>query len=340
MSQNFLQTLNKNLSSYVHEVKHLTPTIVEVVVKSPLAARNFRPGQFFRLQNYSAYAKEKEFAGRNYKMAMEGLALTGAWVDVESGLIGLIVLEMGGSSNFCTLLENGEPVALMGPTGTPTEIPANENVMLVGGGLGNAVLFSIGKALRENNSRVVYFAGYKHNDDRFRVADIEAASDVVIWCCDEKPEFVAGRSQDKVFHGNMVEAITAYGNGTLGEQVITLADISRIIAIGSDRMMDAVRAARHHQLKGILNESAEAIGSINSPMQCMMKEICGQCLQRHHDPATGIEHYVYSCNNQDQKLDVVDFSHLHQRLRQNSLQEKLTSMMINKLYNAQLVEPV
>ena len=37
----------------------------------------------------------------------------------------------------------GEPVVVMGPTGTPTEIPHGESVMLAGGGLGNAVLFSI-----------------------------------------------------------------------------------------------------------------------------------------------------------------------------------------------------
>jgi NAD(P)H-flavin reductase len=33
-------------------------------------------------------------------------------------------------------------VILMGPTGTPTETPAGETVLLVGGGLGNWVLFS------------------------------------------------------------------------------------------------------------------------------------------------------------------------------------------------------
>ena len=30
----------------------LTPNIVEVVVKAPMAARAFQPGQFYRLQNY------------------------------------------------------------------------------------------------------------------------------------------------------------------------------------------------------------------------------------------------------------------------------------------------
>ncbi len=94
---------------------------------------------------------------------MEGLALTGAWVDRDAGLLSTIVLEMGGSSDLCALLQPGEPVILMGPTGTPTETPGGETVLLVGGGLGNAVLFSIGQALRAQGSRVLYFAGYKRD---------------------------------------------------------------------------------------------------------------------------------------------------------------------------------
>ncbi len=38
-------------------------------------------------------------------MMMEGLALTGAWVDEEKGLLSMIVLEMGTSSRLCSLLE-------------------------------------------------------------------------------------------------------------------------------------------------------------------------------------------------------------------------------------------
>ena len=30
----------------------LTPTIVEVIVRAPAAARHFHPGQFYRLQNF------------------------------------------------------------------------------------------------------------------------------------------------------------------------------------------------------------------------------------------------------------------------------------------------
>ena len=54
---------------------------------------------------------------------MEGIALTGAWVDKERGLLSLIALELGVSSRLVAYLKKGEPVVVMGPTGTPTEIP-------------------------------------------------------------------------------------------------------------------------------------------------------------------------------------------------------------------------
>ena len=87
-------------------------------------------------------------------------------------------------------------------------------------------------------------------------------------------------------------------------------------------------AARHGVLAGYLDPAHVAIGSINSPMQCMMKEICAQCLQPHVDPLTGKTTYVFSCFNQDQPLDEVDFAALDLRLRQNSVQEKLTAQWI------------
>ncbi|HLJ06030.1 MAG TPA: FAD-dependent oxidoreductase, partial [Acetobacteraceae bacterium] len=170
----------------VHAVNRLTPTIVEVVVHAPAQARAFRPGQFYRLQNYEMLAPRVSEAGiGGTVLAMEGLAMTGAWTDPVRGLVSVIVLEMGGSSDICALLKPGEPVVLMGPTGAPTEIVEGGTVALVGGGLGNAVLFSIGAAMRAAGSRVVYFAGYKAVRDRYKVAEIERAADVIVWCCDE-----------------------------------------------------------------------------------------------------------------------------------------------------------
>ncbi|MFM9905816.1 MAG: FAD-dependent oxidoreductase [Pyrinomonadaceae bacterium] len=326
--------LDEQLRAYVVKVDRLTPTIVDVIVKAPLQARKFEPGQFYRLQNFETTAPFVD----GKRLMMEGLALTGAWVDEKKGLLSMIVLEMGTSSRLCSLLKEGEEVLVMGPTGTPTEITENETVLLAGGGLGNAVLFSIARALRAKNNKVIYFAGYKDGADLFKREEIENATDEVVWATDFGDEIVPQRPQDAHFRGNIVQAMIAYAEGRLGNQAVDLKDVDRIIAIGSDRMMNGVREARHTTLKPFLNENHTAIGSINSPMQCMMKEVCAQCLQRHVNPHTGEEFFVFSCFNQDQHLDFVDFKNLNERLRANSIQEKLTNLWLDRFFRSNSIK--
>ncbi len=323
--------LDDQLLARVERVVRLTPTIIEVIVRAPAAARHFNPGQFYRLQNFERLSPHVRLDDHVASMLMEGIALTGAWVDREKGLLSLITLEMGVSSRLCAYLKPGEPVVVMGPTGTPTEIPNGSAVLLAGGGLGNAVLFSIAKALKAQGNRVIYFAGYKNGADLFKREDIEHATDQVIWATDLGDAIEPQRPQDAHFRGNIVQAMIAYAEGRLGAQAVPLKDVTRIIAIGSDCMMNAVRLARHGALQPHLDPKHVGIGSINSPMQCMMKEVCAQCLQRHVDPETGREEFIFSCYNQDQELDRVDFANLHARLRQNSVQEKISNLWFEHL---------
>jgi NAD(P)H-flavin reductase len=324
--------LDETLVPRVVEVRRLTPKIIEVIVKARYAARQFQPGQFYRLQNYESSARVVD----GVRLTLEGVALTGAWVDRKQDLLSLIVLEMGVSSRLCAALSPGEPVVVMGPTGTPSETPVGETVLLAGGGLGNAVLFSIGKALRDQGSMVVYFAGYRCRDDVFMQEAIENATDQVVWAVDQGEPIAPRRPQDLTFVGNIVEAMLAFARGDLaGDRQLTLADVDRIIAIGSDRMMAAVAEARHTVLKPYLKAGHIGIASINSMMQCMMKEVCGQCLQKHVDPQTKCEvEPVFSCFNQDQHMDSVDFANLRQRLKTNSLSEKLTNRYLDALLTA------
>ena len=91
-------------------------------------------------------------------------------------------------------------------------------MLLAGGGLGNAVLFSIARALQGDGRKVLYFAGYKKGEDLFKQDDIEAATDQVIWCTDIGAEIAPRRPQDAHFRGNIVQAMVAYAKGELGEQ--------------------------------------------------------------------------------------------------------------------------
>jgi NADPH-dependent glutamate synthase beta subunit-like oxidoreductase/NAD(P)H-flavin reductase len=325
----FRRGIEDRLSARVVAVNRLTPTIVEVVVRAPAAAENFEPGQFFRLQNFEAHAP---VIGGS-PLLIEPLALTGAWVDAEKGLLSMIALELGASSQLCSVLKPGEPVLAMGPTGSPTELPRGRTVVLCGGGLGNAVLLSIGRKARNLGNRVIYFAGYKKAADFYKREEVEAAADVLVLSVDHGDRIPARRENDREFVGNIVEAMVAYGSGALGKAPISLAETERLIAIGSDRMMAAVARARHGVLAPYLPAQHLGIGSINSPMQCMMKEVCAQCLQRHIDPLTGKEkEIVFSCYNQDQKLDEMDWENLAARLRQNTVSEKLTNLWLERLF--------
>ena len=318
------------LIATVVAVNRLTPTIVEVIARAPTAAKGFAPGRFYRVQSFESTAPRID----DTVLVTEGLALTGAWVDKERGLISLIALEMGTSSRLCAEWRPGDRIIVMGATGTPTEIPSGKTVLLAGGGLGNAVLFSIGKAMRAAGNRVIYFAGYRDAGGVFKAEEVEAAADVVVWAVDRAPgvqPLAASRPQDLSCVGNILDAMEAYAKGELGPQPIRLDEVDHLVAIGSDRMMAAVKEARHGRLRPYLKAGHTAIGSINSPMQCMMKGICAQCLCKQIDPDSGEEYFVYSCYNQDQELDRVDFENLNARLRQNSVQEKLSNRWLDLL---------
>jgi NADPH-dependent glutamate synthase beta subunit-like oxidoreductase/NAD(P)H-flavin reductase len=306
-AQTLFEKLDKLLIATVTAVNRLTNNAIELVVKAKLAAAEFKPGQFYRLQNYHMNAVKQD----NLTYQMEPLAMTGSFVNKETGEISLIILEMGGSSDFCQSLKIGEVISLMGPTGSPTFIPHNEKVILIGGGLGNAVLFSIGAALLQNNCQVLYFAAYRKNTDVFKREMIESASDEIIWCC-EDGTIEPSRKQDKSFSGNVIEALQTYPD---------LTSFKHILTIGSDGMMHAVAELIYHAGSNLFHPQVKAIASINSPMQCMMKEICAQCLQKHIDPITEKVSFKYSCFNQDQDMSGVDFANLKCRLQQNRLLE-------------------
>ncbi|QKX01327.1 glutamate synthase subunit beta [Wolbachia endosymbiont of Dipetalonema caudispina] len=115
VNEKFFNKIKEQFTARVIKVQYLTDKVVEIIVKAPLAAKNFKPGQFFRLQNF-------ETNSRKINLAMEGIAVTGSEVNKKKGIISTIVLETGGSTNLCRYLKEGEEIVLMGPTGCPTEI--------------------------------------------------------------------------------------------------------------------------------------------------------------------------------------------------------------------------
>ena len=290
----------------IHKIERLSDHVVEVFIKAPLIAAQSQIGQIFRLQNYHQLALRKN----EQILAMEGVAITALSIDKKEGIISGIVVETGGSTSLIANFKAGEPCIFMGPSGKPTEIPKNEKVVLIGGGRGNQPLTALAEAFTANDCEVIFFAGYRKNSYPVRLERMQkSCSKLVISISDEVAESVR-------FQGTVIEAIKDFF--TRNPQ-----KIDRIFVIGNDSLMHEVARLRHENLVPEFASAKYAIVSLNSSMQCMMKGVCGQCLQKKVNEKGEME-YFYSCASQDQNMDELDFEHLHARCRQNSLAEKLS----------------
>ena len=212
----FVGELDDDFLARVVEVNRLTPTIVEVVVKAPAAARKFQPGQFYRLQNFETTRRASTAtrprcdggprAHRRVGRPGEGPALADR---ARDGRL------LAGCARPAS---PGEPVVVMGPTGTPTEIPHGETVLLAGGGLGNAVLFSIAQgaarqaATRSSTSPATRTAPTSSSTTRSRRPPTRSSGRT-----DTGAEIAPRRPQDAHFRGNIVQAMIAYAKGELGD---------------------------------------------------------------------------------------------------------------------------
>ena len=294
-------------------VDRLSDNVIEIYVKSKLLANQTGVGQIFRLHNYHALALES----KGQTMAMEGVVVTALAIDKIEGIISGVIVETGGSSSLIKNFKVGEPCVFMGPSGKPTEIPQNETVVLIGGGRGNQPLTALSEVFKANGCKVLFFAGYRDENYIVRRERMQK-------CCDELIISVENEgSPDAYFQGNVIDSIKNYF-------CKNKIKIDRVFAIGNDNLMHNVARLRHENIVEEFAQAKYSITSLNSPMQCMMKGVCGQCLQKKKN-IDGEFEYFYSCANQDQSMDEVDFEHLHARCEQNSLLEKTTKLWLKTL---------
>jgi ferredoxin--NADP+ reductase len=104
-------------------------------IHAPLVARHRQPGQFVILR---------------IDETGERIPLTMADADPEAGTIELIVKAVGKTTITLCRKEKGDTIRdVMGPLGHPTEIHKVGHAVLVGGGVGTAVIYPLAKALKQ-----------------------------------------------------------------------------------------------------------------------------------------------------------------------------------------------
>jgi NADPH-dependent glutamate synthase beta subunit-like oxidoreductase/NAD(P)H-flavin reductase len=309
------------------DVSH--PAVVEIRVRAPMAARNFAPGQFFRLQTYETRAPM--VSGTRVQIPVATVSGAG----VEGDIIRLMLLRWGSNPEVAARLQPGEPIVLMGPTGAPARIPDHKTVMVIAGAWGGAVMLDLGPALRMRHNRVLYFAAYPSREAVFRQAELEDAADQIVWSTAKGQPVEARRADDQTVMGSdMIRIIEDYGEGRLGrvDRSIHLAEVDEILVMGSTGLLRAMQQAMHGKLAKYFRPDVEVTGTVGSPMQCMLKGVCAQCLQWQVDPQTGERtRAVFSCAQQDQPLHAIDVDNLAARQSQNRLAEHLNNLWLEHL---------
>lgn len=325
----FAKNFQQKLSATLDRIDTSHPAVVEMWVKAPMAAKNFKPGQFFRLQTFEKHSR----VVANTRLQIPLQTVSGAGVDGDC--VRLLLLRFGANASIAEQLKPGDSIVLMGPTGAPAELGEKRTVMVIAGAWGAAVMIDLGRALRAAGNRVLFFASFRCQDDIYFKDELEQCADQIIWASTEGSLIECRRPQDiSVQQGNIIELIKDYESGSiLNDHIndqIKLSDVGEIMIMGSTGLLKAMQTSLKKDLKPLFKNNVHATGTVGSPMQCMMKGVCGQCLQWQIDPTTGNRtRAVFSCSKQDQPLSWIDLDNLGARQAQNRLSEYMTGLWAN-----------
>lgn len=302
------------------------PAIIEIWVRAPLAARNYRPGQFFRLQTFERISPVVE--GSRLQIPVATVSGTG----VKGDLVRLMLLPFGPVPRIAARLRPGDPLVLMGPTGAPAHLPIDGTVLVIGGQWGSAVMLDLGPALRKAGNKVLYLAAYGNSEGVYAKSELERATDKIIWCTAQGVPVQAGRDEDlSLASGDVIDVLRRWGAGEL-QVGVSAQEVDQVFVMGSTGLLNALQGALCGELSECFREDVDIVGTAGSPMQCMLKGVCGQCLQWQIDPDTGQRtRAVFSCAMQDQPLQWLDLDNLAARQAQNRLAENLTGKWLDHL---------
>ncbi|MBA3661195.1 MAG: FAD-dependent oxidoreductase [Gammaproteobacteria bacterium] len=327
--QQFSQTMKELFLAKLVTVTRKSQDTLELIIKAPLAARHFKAGEFYRLQNYETYATK---VGATL-LQLEPLALIAADCDKKKGLLTFVVKETNATTKICATLKPGEPVSLMGPTGVRAKVPAvRETILIVGDHFSLSFIRAYGAELRTHQNRVIYLATYQDQDDIYSQTDLEDVTDLIIWLTQKGNPFTANRPQDIVYHAlTPLEGLIKYHQEN---NSIPLADVDRIHIVGNTDLLRMFQSSQQMLCNDYFIKNPKIYGSVYGNMQCMLKGVCAQCLQWQIDPETGQRtKAVFACSWQDQPLEIVDINHIDERQTQNRLLEKLTTLWVDYLFD-------
>ena len=139
------------MSHKIISKQQLSENVFVAEVEAPLVAKARKPGQFVIISINNEYS--------------ERIPLTIAGADPEKGTIRLIWQRLGKTTAELADLQEGDEITnVAGPLGLPTHLEKFGTVVCVGGGIGNAPLLPIAKALKEIDNNIISILGARNKE--------------------------------------------------------------------------------------------------------------------------------------------------------------------------------
>jgi len=155
------------MSTKILEKKLLADVSGSKIVQIKLAAKDV-----------AVKAKAGQFVVLMASEEGERIPLTIADIDENKTTINIIFQEAGFTTRLLGKLEPGDSLyALAGPLGHPTEIHENEDVIIVGGGVGIAEIYPVARAFKVKGNHVTTILGARNKELLILEEELRKVSD-------------------------------------------------------------------------------------------------------------------------------------------------------------------
>lgn len=153
------------------EAKQLAPAVKQFLIHAPHVTRHCKPGQFVIIRVDSTG---------------ERIPLTIATSDKAAGTITLIVQAIGASTKDLCAKNTGDTITdIAGPMGKATHMDNVGHAVIVGGGVGTAVIYPQAVALKNLGNQVTAIIGGRSKEYVILEKELAAVCDQVLPCTDD-----------------------------------------------------------------------------------------------------------------------------------------------------------
>jgi dihydroorotate dehydrogenase electron transfer subunit len=161
--------MKKIIDTFIRDIKRLNNRNILLRLTANEALPHLQAGQFVEVQV-------------NAPNVFLRRPISVHFYDAEKNELWLLVQLVGKATHEMSLLKQGDSLNLVLPLGTPFSMPTvvNQQLLLVGGGVGVAPLLYLGAKLKEHEHQVSFLLGGRTKDDLLQIEEFQKYGQVHI----------------------------------------------------------------------------------------------------------------------------------------------------------------